>query len=181
MFKIRSRIERKILNYFFLNEEKRNYVNELARIIEEDAKNVHRILLRLEDTGILTSEFVGKERYFSVNKGNPVYKEYKTIFLKTAGIDELLKKTLKPIKELKEAYIYGSYANKKFASNSDIDLLLVGNHNVITAQRVLNKIQKNIDREINVISITPEEIERRKKNKDQFIKTVFSNKIIKLL
>ena len=36
----KSRILRKILNRFFLNEQKKYYINELARQIEEDTKNV---------------------------------------------------------------------------------------------------------------------------------------------
>jgi len=81
--KIGSKVEKKLLNYFFLNEGKKSYTNELARTIGEDPKNVHRMLLRLLETNILNSEYKGKERYFSANKNNPLYKEYKKIFLKT--------------------------------------------------------------------------------------------------
>lgn len=91
MLNIRSRIENKILNYFFLNEDSKVYINELARIIESDPKNAYRILVRLEKGGMLTSEFKGKERYFYLNKKNSTYKEYKNIFLKTAGIEATLR------------------------------------------------------------------------------------------
>ena len=60
MFNLRFSIKINILNYFFLNEEQQVHVNGLARIIGEDPKNVHRILLRLQEEGILCSEFRAK-------------------------------------------------------------------------------------------------------------------------
>jgi len=141
---IRSKISRKILNYFFLNEKERVYINEMARQIEEEPKNVHRILLRLEESGLLVSEFSGRERYFSANTKSPLYKEFKTIFLKTAGIEHSLKNELKKIAGLKEAYIYGSYASGKYKPGSDIDLLLVGSHSTIEAQKSVYALQKTL-------------------------------------
>ncbi len=181
MFNIRSQTENKILNYFFLNEDSKVYINELARIIESDPKNVYRILLRLEKIGLLTTEFRGKERYFYLNKKNPLYKEYKNVFLKTAGIETLLQEKVRKISEIKEAYIFGSYANNRYSSESDIDVLLVGTHSPLRAQRVFYKIQKNIGREINIVNITPEELKKRRISGDQFIKSIFAGKTIKLL
>lgn len=181
MFDFKSRVTKKTLNYFFLNEDKKIYINELARLIEEEAKNVYRILLRLEKSGILVSEFKGKERYFFTNKKNSIYNEYKAVFLKTAGFENLLKKTVKRIDGIKEAYIYGSYPNKSYDANSDIDLLLVGELNLLTSERAIHKIQKNIGREINVVNMTSAEFNRKKKEGNQLIKSIFGHKTIKLL
>ncbi|HBE44047.1 MAG TPA: hypothetical protein DDW17_01005 [Deltaproteobacteria bacterium] len=181
MFDIRSQVENKILNYFFLNENSKVYINELARIIESDPKNIYRILLRLEKMGLLTTEFRGKERYFYLNKKNPLYKEYKNIFLKTTGIEALLRNKVHTIPEIKEAYIFGSYANNRYNSESDIDVLLVGTHSPLKVQRLFYKIQKNIGREINIVNITPSELKKRLDSGDQFIKNIFTGRTIKLL
>jgi len=181
MFNGRSQIRTKILNYFFLNEESRIYINELARIIESDPKNVYRMLVRLEEEGVLKSEFRGKERYFFSNISNPIYKSYKDIFLKTAGIDVLLKNAIKNVPGLKEAYIFGSYANRRYNAESDIDILLIGTHKVLNIQKVLHKIQKQIGREINTVNITPDELKKKRASGDQFIKDIFAHKVIKLL
>lgn len=181
MFDFRSVIVKKILNYFFLNEDKKIYINELARLIEEEPKNVYRILLRLEKTGILISEFKGKERYFYTNKKNLIYKEYKTVFLKTAGFENLLKKTVKKIDGLREAYIYGSYPTKSYTMNSDIDILFIGKHDILESERAIRGIQKNIGREINIVHMTPEEFSRKKKEDNQLVKNIFKHRTIKLL
>ena len=181
MLNLRSGIKSKILNYFFFNEGGRVYINELARLIAADPKNVHRMLGQLQDEVVLASEFKGKERYFFCNLANPLYREYKNIFLKTAGLEVLLKEKIRKIAGLQEAYIFGSYAQGAFTAQSDIDILLVGKHRALDAQKLLYKIQKDIGREINAVNLTPEELRKRKTARDQFVKSVFAHKIIKLL
>lgn len=181
LLNVRSKVAKKILNYFFLNETRKAYVNEIARIIGEEAKNAHRILLRLEEAGILKSEYAGKERYFSANHQEPLYKEYKNLFLKTAGIEFSITNKLANLMGLKEAYIYGSYADNKFGTESDIDLLLVGKHNSIEAEKALHDLQKSIGREISIVNMTQEELKKRQKNEDQLIIEIFKNKTKRII
>lgn len=183
MFNINTRptVKNRILAYFFIKGNKQAYINELARVIKADAKNVYRALVQLEKEDILLSEFRGKERYFHLNKNNTLYKEYKNIFLKTAGIAPLLKEKIKTISGLTQAYIFGSFANKKFTDKSDIDILLIGHHKSLDADKILYEAQNYIGRDIGVINMTPEELEKKQKNNDQFILDIFKKKVIKLL
>ena len=180
MLNLRSKIRNKILNYFFLNEARKAYVNEIARLLEGDPKNVHRALTQLEAEGVLKSEFQGSERYFSCNKKNALYRGYKNLFLKTAGLESVLKSRLKNIARLTEAYIFGSYALNAMNSQSDIDILLVGEHNTLEAQRVLYSIQKEIGREIHSVNIKPKDLEKKKKSHDQFITSIFKKPMVKI-
>lgn len=181
MLKFRSSVRNKILNFFFLNESRSVYINELARLIEKDPKNVHRMLVKLEEEGILISEFKGKERFFFSHKTHPLYKGYKQIFLQTAGIETILRSELKKIQNLEESYLFGSYAEGRYGPESDIDLLLIGRHSAIEAEKTLFAVQKQIAREISTIHMKPEEFKKRRTNGDQFIGTVFAGKVIKLL
>ena len=181
MLNLRSKARNKILNYFFLNESRKVYVNELARILETDPKNLYRTLLELEKTGILSSEFQGKERFFFSNRKNLFYKNYKALFLKTAGIESLLRDCLKKIPGLSESYIFGSYAKNAMDARSDIDLLLIGEHSVIEVQKVLYPLQKQLGREINTVHMKQKELETRKKLKNSFIAGIFKNQTVKIL
>ncbi|OGS33633.1 MAG: hypothetical protein A2474_05585 [Elusimicrobia bacterium RIFOXYC2_FULL_34_12] len=98
-----------------------------------------------------------------------------------AGIENLLIKTLNQINDIKEVYIYGSYANNKLKADSDIDLLLIGKYDILKVQKKLREIQQIIGREINTVDMSPEEFIKKKKNKDQLIKTIFENKTIRLI
>ena len=181
MLKLGSKLRNKILRYFFLNEGRKAYVNELARLLEGDPKNVYRVLTQLEAEHILMSEFQGNERYFACNKEDPFYKDYKKIFLKTAGLESILKSRVKNIANLSAAYIFGSYAQNTLNTQSDIDILLVGEHSVLEAQKVLYGIQKEISREISVVNIKPKDLEKKKRSHDQFITGIFKKPMIKLL
>ncbi len=181
MLNLRSKTRNKILSYFFLNQKGRAYVNELARLLEIDPKNLYRVLIDLEKAGILNSEFQGKERFFSPNNKNPFYRSYKKLFLKTAGLGSLLKSLLKNIPGLSEAYIFGSYAQNALNAQSDIDLLLVGEHSALETQKVLYVVQKQIGREINTVHMKPKDLEAKKKSKDSFITSIFKKPMVKIL
>ena len=68
MFSINSKIINGVLRYFFINPQQKNYINELARILDFDPGNLSRKLKELEKEGILSSEFFGKQRYYFINK-----------------------------------------------------------------------------------------------------------------
>jgi predicted nucleotidyltransferase len=96
------------------------------------------------------------------------------------GFISLLKEKISKLKNLKEAYIFGSYANNKFESESDIDILLVGDHSPLSAKRMILPLQSRIKREINIIDLTPSDFVKRKKKKDEFIENIFSGQVIKI-
>lgn len=181
MISLRSKITRKILNLFFLNEQESFYINELAKLIKEDPSNVYKKLMELKEEGILSDEFRGKERYFFLNRKYPFLKEYKKIILKGLGFEKILKERLRKLKGIDSVYIFGSYVKNRLSLESDIDILIVGNYNILKLQKILLEIQKLTGREINSIELTKEEFEKRKKEKDPFLKDVFSKKYIRIL
>ena len=181
MISLRSKVTIKLLDYYFLNPDAQAYINELARILDLDPKNTETKLKELEKAGLFKSEFRGKQRYFFLAKDNPVLEHYRQIFLKTYGIKKRLKDMTGNIKGLKEAYLFGSYASNKMDSSSDIDLLAIGTHSVLELQRVVAKLQKDTGREFNVMNLSPKEFEKKKKDKDPFINSVFKTKIIRLI
>lgn len=181
MISLRSKVAIKLLDYYFLNPDSQYYINELARILELDPKNTETKLKEFEKEGLFKSEFRGKQRYFFLAKDSPVLEHYRQIFLKTYGIEKRLKDMLPNVKGLKEAYIFGSYANNKMDSSSDIDILAIGSHSVLELQKVIAKLQKGIGREFNVTNLSPNEFEAKKKDKGHFINSIFKTKTIKLV
>ena len=180
MLEFRSKITVKVLGYYFLNPERRQYINELADVLEVDPGNLFRKLKELEQEGVLLSEMVGNQKYFFLNKKYPLLKELEKVFSSKYGVVNLLKEKIKKIKGLKSAFIFGSYAKDSFQQESDIDLLLVGSHSPLEAKRAILPLQKNLGREINIVDMTAREFESRKKKKDEFVKNIFSQKTIKI-
>ena len=181
MISLRSEITKKLLNYFFLNPHESLYVNELVKKLHLDKRNLVKKIKELEKEGVLKSQTRGNLRLYSVNQDYPLYDEYRKIVIKTIGFEENIKRILKETKGIKEAYIYGSYAKNKMDVHSDIDLLVIGSHGIIPLQRRLNKIQKEINREINVVHMDEHEFKNRIKARDVFAAEVLKQKNIRIV
>jgi len=182
MISFRSKITQKVLNYFFINPDIRCYINELAKILEVDPKNLYSKLKELEEKeGILQSEFQGQQRYFFLNKKYPHLKEYSSMFLKTVGFEKILRDALLKIKGITSAYIFGSYAKNKMDILSDIDILVVGDYSMIKLQGVINILQKRTRREINVVNMNFDEFEIKRNKKSELIYEIMKDKYIRVI
>ena len=180
MLSLRSKITQKILGHFVLQEESEMYLNEMSRRFGADRGNLARKLQELEEEGILKSQWKGNQRYYRLNRAFSLLKEYKKIVLKTVGLEHSLQEALRRVSDVKEAWIFGSYAQDRMDANSDVDLLIVGDHNTIALQREISQVEKGIDREINVISMSPSEYQKKRKN-NALLRSILGGKRISLL
>jgi len=180
MVSLKSKVTGKILNYFFINPDSSLYVNELSSKLGLDKRNLVKKLKELEKEGLLKSESRGNLKLYSSNKKYPLYNEYKKIVLKTLGLENRLKDLFKDVKGIKMVYIYGSYAEDRLSVHSDIDLLVIGSHKIIAFQKKLNSLQKEIDREINVVNMAESDFNKRKKAGDPFVKGILKNRYIEI-
>jgi predicted nucleotidyltransferase len=181
MIPLRSDITRKLLNYFFINTSENLYVNELVRKLNLDKRNLVKKAQELEKEGILRSRTRGNLKLYELNKEYPLYRELRKIFLKTLGVEEKIRAIIKSAAGVESAYLYGSYVRDKMGAHSDIDLLVIGHHRIVQLQPQLNRVQKEIDREINTVHISAADFRAKLKNKDPFILGVLKGKNIKLL
>jgi predicted nucleotidyltransferase len=181
MFALKSIITKKLLNYFFINPHESLYVNEIARKLKIDKRNLVKKIRELEKEGIFIYQKRGNMKLYSINGKYPLYKEYKNIILKTVGFEETLRQIIKGSKGVKKGYIYGSYATDKMDTHSDIDILVIGDHDIAALQHKLIKVQKELEREINVVNMDIKEYKQRELKKDPFIAGILKNKRIRLL
>lgn len=180
MLSFKSSVIQKVLTYFFVNSEAKHYINELARILELDPKNLYRKLKEMEEEGLLLSEILGKQKYYFLNNSFLLLGQYKAIFNKTIGIENLLKKLVDSNNGITKAYIFGSYAKNRMDSHSDIDLLIVGNCSVLEIAEKIAKLEKCIGREINLLNLSFDEYEKRKNKKGDLINNILMDKTINL-
>lgn len=164
MLSLRSKIAQQVLGYLVLHEESEMYLNEMCRRFGADRGNLARKLQELEKEGILKSQWKGNQRYYRLNSAFPLLKEYKKIVLKTVGLEHSLREVLHRVPGIKEALLFGSYARDRMDANSDVDLLVVGDHNTIALQREIAQVEKGMDREINVINMSPVEYQKKRKS-----------------
>jgi len=181
MISLKSAITKKILNYFFVNPQESLYVNELSRKLALDKRNLVKKIKELEQEGMLVHETRGNLKLYAINTRYPLYQEFRKIIMTTVGVEEQLKSILRGIDGVKEAYIYGSYAKNAMDTHSDIDVLVVGSVGVVSVQKRISKLQRDIDREISVTVMTQADFNRRRKAKDPFISGMLKQKHIKVI
>lgn len=176
-----SKTRVKLLTLFLMNPEREMYIREISRITNENINAIRRELCNLEETGLLTSRRRGNTKYYTVNKNMPIYNELTNIILKTEGVAKLLQEKLSEIGEVKNAFIYGSFASKKAGINSDVDLFIVGRVNEKQLIMLIKKVEKKLSREINYVVFEAREFRERIKNKDPFVSNVLKEPKITLI
>ena len=180
MISLRSKISQALLEYFILHEGTETYVSDIARRLKLESGNLTRKLQELEKNGILRSRWQGAQRYYSLNTTFPLLPEYKKIISQTIGLKHRLRFVLQELRGIKEAFIFGSYAEDRMDPLSDVDVMVIGDHDTIELNKKIAGLQKAVDRPINVISLNLDEY-RKKKGKDPFLKSIEEKRKIIIL
>ena len=102
----KSKSRRKILQYFFTNPDQELYLREIARKFKEDPSNLSKEMNRLEKENIFISSFMGKQKYYKLNKSHPLFDELKSIVFKTIGVKGRLEKIVNEVIGILSAFIY---------------------------------------------------------------------------
>ena len=167
-----SRVRAKVLSAFFLRAGENRNAWELAKDLGENYSAVWKELARLEGLGILTVEQRGNSKEYRVNDRCPIIPELRSIVLKTEGVGGALKEKLRGMRGVKEAYIYGSYASGEADSQSDLDLMIIGDIDLAKLSPVIAGLEKELNRPINYIIYTPDEWQEKIAAKDSFLENV---------
>ena len=125
----KSKIRQDLLVLFFTNPSQKYYVRELERLLGYSVGSIHRELLKFKKDSLFDTQKVGNLLYYSLDTKHPLFNELKSIVSKTAGVEGSLKKILRSIEKIEIAFIYGSFANKKEKTMSDIDIMIIGDPN----------------------------------------------------
>lgn len=175
---LKSKTRSSILKTFFDDPEKEYYLRQLEEVTGYSVGNIRREMIRLETDGIFHSRDVGKTKSYRLNKAYPLYSEIKNIVRKTIGIEYSLKEVLKKDKGTNFAFIYGSYAEAREHSLSDIDIIAISSTNPRQIKSALFEYQAALNREINSIVYTKEEFLKKLREKNHFVSSIAKAKKI---
>ena len=176
-----SRVRVKLLNQFITSSEGRFYIRELERLTGEDYKSIVTELHNLESLGLLRSEKQGNLKYYSLDRNFFLYPELKNIIFKTVGVKGTLAQELRKIKGIMYAFIYGSYAKGTEGPRSDIDLMVIGDVEVERLVGSLREPERSLQRKVNYVVFDLPEIQKRFKDKNDFVREVFEDEKVMLI
>ncbi len=181
MLDFRSQARRRLLTYYFTNPSARLHLRDLAKRLGTDPSNLSRDLRRLEREGLFRSEVSGRQRYFRLNREFPLFREVRGIVEKTLGVAPLIRRVLEKMKGVEEAYLYGSFARHQQDAASDIDVLVIGRPAAQALAEAVQKVERQLAREINYTVMPRSEFERRRKQKDAFLESIWRHKRVTLV
>jgi predicted nucleotidyltransferase len=175
----RSKLRGDLLTLSFLNPESSFYLRELERKLKASPGALARELKALSSEGLLQRQAHGREVFYSLNRAHPLFNELRGIVEKTTGIPRRLSESLGKMREIREAYLYGSVATGEMDAGSDIDLLLVGKETA-GVRKLLSDLEGKFSRSINAVTYSPEEFDRKRKDKSEFLYGVLKSPTLRL-
>lgn len=145
----RSQARRKLFGRFFTDESREYYLRELERLTNVPVGNIRRELNKYIEDRLFLTRRVGNLLYYRLNTKHPLYNELKKILATEIGIETRLINILSKISGIYMAFIFGSFAKRTTKSDSDIDLMIVGNPDREALAEKIGTFEKELQREIN--------------------------------
>jgi len=169
------KIRRQLLVHFFLAQDRRHYFREITRLVSASPGAVQRELKTLVAAGILTTEKVGRQRYYWADTECMVYSELKAIVVKTFGVVDTLSAALSGLSNsIDFAFVYGSIADGKDTGKSDIDLMVIGKASFRSLAKALRETESLLSRPVNPTLFSLEEFGRKIDEKNHFLHNILN-------
>ena len=165
-----GRYRRELLGVLLLRPDESFYVRQLARLTGFPVGSVNRELKLLTEAELITRAPSGNQVRYQANRASPIFDELAGIFRKTTGLAGVLKQALQPLgKKVNLAFIFGSMAQGKAKSFSDIDLLVIGTVDFNKVVKQLIGTSERLGREVNPVLMGTAEFKAKYDKGDRFV------------
>ncbi len=171
-----SKTRAELLRLLFNGNEAEHYLRGLEKLTGIQVRSIQKEVKNLMELDLLKSRKDGNRIYYSANSHHPLYPDLVSIVEKTVGIVGLLGEKLEDSR-IELAFVFGSIAKGKANSESDIDLVVIGDLGMRALTKLLSGLQEKLGREINPHIFSRAEFEKRIKNKDHFVTSILSEEI----
>jgi predicted nucleotidyltransferase len=170
-----NQYRRKVLALLLMNPHKWVHLRELARLTGASPGTLKKELDALQAAGLLKSQKMGNQTQFSANADHPVYPELAGLIRKTTGLHDVLATALQPLAGLIEvAFVFGSMARSTETSQSDVDVMVIGDATFGEVVNALYDAQTTLAREINPKVMTRAEWLSKQSEQNTFVKELLS-------
>jgi predicted nucleotidyltransferase len=164
---------RRVLAWLFGHPGERFYLRQLVRRSGAAQGAVQRELQLLVDARILRRTVEGRHVYYQVNRESPIFPELRALLLKTAGVVEVVREALAPLTGgVRAAFVFGSAARGELRSDSDVDVLVVGDVTFSEVAAALVIAQERLGRDVIPTVYPSAEFRRKLRDGNHFLTTV---------
>jgi len=162
-----------VLALLYSHVDERFYFRQIVRLIGIGLGALQRELKNLSRAEIISKSVQGNQIYYQANPDCPIFNELKNLVMKTAGVSDILKNALMPLAQrIRVAFIFGSIAKGYERSDSDIDVVIIGNVTFAEIVSALSRIQETVLREINPVVYPTAEFRAKLTENHHFLKSI---------
>lgn len=147
---------------FFVNSNTTAYLRSLESEFGESSNAIRIELNRLEEAGMLKSFMNGNKKMYQANDQHPLFREVRSILLKTIGIDQIIEKVIQRLGAVHQVFLIGEFA--KGNDSHVVDLVLTGNVDKQYLLELAERAEKLISRKIRYLVFEVEEFENLRIN-----------------
>ena len=157
---LRSRMQGDLLALVLLHPDREYTITELADACGVTPTALLREANRLAEGGILEERRVGRTRLVKARTDTPLYRPLSDLIAVTFGPMPLLSEALSELTDVREAYIYGSwaarYGGEPGPPPGDVDVLVVGSPDQDALFDLAEQVSRRLGREVNVHRVSPD-------------------------
>lgn len=169
-----TQTQARVLGLLFGQPHRSFLGSEIISLARCGSGAVQRELARLEHAGLVTVRRVGRQKHYQANARSPLYKELRSVVLKTVGLLDPLRDALRPLAaNISAAFVYGSVASRRDTAQSDIDVLVISDelsHGEVF--QALEPISRMLGRLVNPTIYTVAEFRSRVQRHNAFLTRV---------
>lgn len=168
---------RSVLALLYGHSDEAFYLRQISRRIGTSVGAVQREVRQLSDAGLIGRKAQGNQVLYRANAKSPVFRELKSLIIKTAGVRDVIAEALFPLRDrIRVAFVYGSIARQEEKAESDVDLMVVGRAAFREVVTHLQAAQKKLGREVNPTVYSIAEFRRKRRAGNHFLTRVLESK-----
>jgi predicted nucleotidyltransferase len=149
-----------------------------VRELNEEINAVRRELISLEEAGLLKSKPEKNMVIYTLDNSSPYINELRTLFFKNSKLGQRILERVKRLNDLSALVITESFLTGKHRSDSDVDMLFLGNTRVKEIKDIVNELEKDLEKEIRATVMKQEDFEFAKKKKDPVVTNLLDQTLI---
>jgi DNA-binding transcriptional ArsR family regulator len=147
-----------VLAATILQPDREWYLSDLAGHLGTSPSSLQRTLRKLTDAGILLRRGDGGRVYYRPDPDCPILPELTGLVAKTIGVADRLRDALLPLAgHVEAAFVHGSVAEARERSESDVDLIVIGDPPGVELAAAIRPLNDSLGRPVNVTRYSADE------------------------
>jgi predicted nucleotidyltransferase len=152
------RSTQRILAAVLLNPEREFIQTELVEAAGAGRGRGLALVRSMVEAGLAKTRRLGRQVLVSANRDHPVYPELRAFCVKSFGVADVIKEKLAPWADrIRFAFVFGSMAKGTDRPDSDIDLIVVGDVDLLTLAVAIEAVETSLGRSVHLLSYSTEE------------------------